>query len=266
MRLKDKVALVVGAGQVAGETLGNGRATALVFAREGAKVVAVDRDLASAEETAALIAKQGGECVALKGDVSSSADCEAFVKACIARHGRLDVLQYNVGIHGEGRDGDPTVLPEEVWDRVMDVNLKGLYRTCRLVLPIMREQGGGAITAISSIFAVCSVDRIAYKTSKAAMNAFCHSIAIGYAKHGVRVNVIMPGLMDTPIAIEYRAKLAGISRQAVRAERDAKVPLRNRMGTAWDTANASLFLASDEAGFITGVVLPVDGGMGARIG
>ena len=128
------------------------------------------------------------------------------------------------------------------------------------------ELSHSATSAISSIFAVCSVDRLAYKTSKAAMNAFCHSIALGYAKHGVRVNVIMPGLMDTPIAIEYRAKLAGISRQAVRAERDAKVPLRNRMGTAWDTANASLFLASDEARFITGVVLPVDGGMGARIG
>ncbi|MBM3490539.1 MAG: SDR family oxidoreductase [Alphaproteobacteria bacterium] len=266
MRLKDKVALVVGAGQVAGETIGNGRATALVFAREGAKVVAVDRDLASAEETAALIAKDGGQCVALRGDVSGNADCQAFVDACMQRHGRIDVLQYNVGIHGEGQDGDPTVLPEQVWDRVMDVNVKGLYRVSRLVLPIMRQQASGAITAISSIFAVCSVDRLAYKTSKAAMNAFCHSVALAYAKHGVRVNVIMPGLMDTPIAIEYRAKVEGRSRQSVRDERNAKVPLRGRMGTAWDTANASLFLASDEAQFITGALLPVDGGMGARIG
>jgi len=266
MRLKDKVALVVGAGQIPGETMGNGRATAIVFAREGAKVVAVDRDLALAEETAALIAKEGGQCVALKGDVTSNADCAAFVKACVDRHGRIDVLQFNVGIHGEGRDGEPTVLPEDVWDRVMDVNVKGLYRTTRLVLPIMREQGAGAITAISSIFAVCSVDRLAYKTSKAAMNAFCHSVAISYAKYGVRVNVIMPGLIDTPIAIEYRAKFEGKTTAQVRADRDARVPLRNRMGTAWDVANASSFLASEDASFITGVVLPVDGGMGARIG
>jgi NAD(P)-dependent dehydrogenase (short-subunit alcohol dehydrogenase family) len=228
--------------------------------------VAVDRDLASAEETARLIAKEGGQCVALQGDVGNTADCGNFVQASLDKHGRIDILQYNVGIHGEGRDGDPTTLPEEVWDHVMDVNVKGLYRTCRLVLPIMRQQGSGVITAISSIFAVCSVERYVYKTSKAAMNAFCHALALAYAKHGIRVNVIMPGLMDTPIAIEYRAKVDGRSRQSVRDERNAKVPLRGRMGTAWDTANASLFLASDEAQFITGALLPVDGGMGARIG
>ena len=266
MRLKDKVALVVGAGQAAGDTIGNGRATSILFAREGAKVIAVDRDLASAEETAEMIRAEGGDCTAVRGDVTSNEDCAGFVQACMDSHGRIDILQYNVGITGEGKDSDPMVLPEEVWDRVMDVNLKGLYRTSRLVVPIMREQRAGVIIGISSIFSICSVDRVIYKTSKAGMNAFCHMLASTNWDYGIRCNVIMPGLMDTPIAIGYRTIVDGVSAEAVRVDRDAKVPLNRKMGTGWDTAQAALFLASDDARFITGVNLPVDGGMTARIG
>ena len=266
MRLKDKVALVVGAGQAAGDTIGNGRATSILFAREGAKVIAVDRDLASAEETAEMIRAEGGDCTAVRGDVTNNEDCAGFVQACMDSHGRIDILQYNVGITGEGKDSDPMVLPEEVWDRVMDVNLKGLYRTSRLVVPIMREQRAGVIIGISSIFSICSVDRVIYKTSKAGMNAFCHMLASTNWDYGIRCNVIMPGLMDTPIAIGYRTIVDGVSAEAVRVDRDAKVPLNRKMGTGWDTAQAALFLASDDARFITGVSLPVDGGMTARIG
>ncbi len=266
MRLKDKVALVVGAGQQAGDTVGNGRAAAILFAREGAKVVAVDNDLASAEETATMVRAEGGDCVAVRGDVTSNEDCAGFVRACMDRHGRIDILHYNVGITGDGLDSDPMTLPEEVWDRVMDVNLKGLYRTSRLVVPIMREQRSGAIVGVSSIFSICSVDRVIYKASKAGMNAFCHMLASTNWDYGIRCNVIMPGLMDTPIAIGYRALRGGVSPEEVRAARDAQVPLNRKMGTGWDTAHAAVFLASDEARFITGVNLPVDGGMSARIG
>ena len=257
MRLKDKVALVVGAGQQAGDTVGNGRAAAILFAREGAKVVAVDNDLASAEETATMVRAEGGDCVAVRGDVTSNEDCAGSVRACMDRH---------VGITGDGLDSDPMTLPEEVWDRVMDVNLKGLYRTSRLVVPIMREQRSGAIVGVSSIFSICSVDRVIYKASKAGMNAFCHMLASTNWDYGIRCNVIMPGLMDTPIAIGYRALRGGVSPEEVRAARDAQVPLNRKMGTGWDTAHAAVFLASDEARFITGVNLPVDGGMSARIG
>ena len=266
MRLNDKVALIIGAGQQTGDTIGNGRATAVLFAREGARVVAVDQDLASAEETADMIRAEGGACTPLQGDVTINEDCARFVDDCMARHGRIDVLQYNVGITGDGKDTDPMTLPEEVWDRVMDVNLKGLYRTARLVVPIMRRQESGVITAISSIIAVCAADRVIYKASKAGMNAFCHMLASSNWDYGIRVNAIMPGLMDTPISIGYRSRNLNQSPDEVRAARDAAVPLRRKMGTGWDTAYASLFLASDEAQFITGVTLPVDGGMTARIG
>ena len=266
MRLKDKVALVVGAGQQAGNTVGNGRAAAVLFAREGAKVIAVDRDLASARETAAMIDAEGGDGAAVRGDVTSNEDCAAFVAACTDRHGRMDILHYNVGITGDGLDNDPASLPEEVWDRVMDVNLKGLYRTARLVVPIMREQRSGVIIGVSSIFSICSVDRVIYKASKAGMNAFCHMLASTNWDYGIRCNVIMPGLMDTPISIGYRVRRGGLSAEEVRAARNAQVPLNRKMGTGWDTAHAAVFLASDEARFITGVNLPVDGGMSARIG
>ena len=264
MRLEDKVAVVVGGGQTPGDTIGNGRATAIVFAREGARVVVVDRDLARARDTEAAIRAEGGTATAYEADVTREADCEGLARAVVEAHGRIDVLHNNVGIGGG--DTGPTTLSEDVWDRIMTVNVKGLYLTCKHVLPVMRRQMSGAIVNISSIAAVCSVGIVAYKTSKAAVNAFSHSLALGNARYGIRVNVIMPGLIDTPMAIEGISQARGIAKADLRRERDAQVPLHGKMGTAWDVANAALFLASDEAKFITGVVLPVDGGQSARIG
>ena len=264
MRLEDKVAVVVGGGQTPGDTIGNGRATAIVFAREGARVVVVDRDLARARDTEAAIRAEGGKATAYEADVTREADCEGLARAVVEAHGRIDVLHNNVGIGGG--DTGPTTLAEDVWDRIMTVNVKGLYLTCKHMVPVMRRQMSGAIVNISSIAAVCSVGIVAYKTSKAAVNAFSHSLALGNARYGIRVNVIMPGLIDTPMAIEGISQARGIPKPDLRRERDARVPLLGKMGTAWDVANAALFLASDEAKFITGVVLPVDGGQSARIG
>jgi NAD(P)-dependent dehydrogenase (short-subunit alcohol dehydrogenase family) len=263
-RLDGKVAIVTGAGQTPGETIGNGRATAILFAREGAKVLLADRNLGSAEETRAMIEAEGGMATSFEADVSREADCAALIGACKDSYGRIDILHNNVGIGGG--DAGPTHLAEEDWDRILDVNLKSVFLTCKHVLPVMREQGSGVITNISSIAAVCSVGIVAYKTSKAGVNAFTHSLAIGNARYGIRVNAIMPGLMNTPMAIEGISAARGIDREHLIKARDAQVPLRGKMGTAWDIAHAALFLASDEARFITGVVLPVDGGQSARIG
>jgi NAD(P)-dependent dehydrogenase (short-subunit alcohol dehydrogenase family) len=264
MRLEGKVAVVVGAGQTRGETIGNGRAAAILFAREGAKVLAVDRDLVSAEETVAMIADAGGEATPFEADITRASDCAALAAAAFDTYGGIHVLHINVGI-GAG-DADPIRLSEEVWDRIQTVNLKGHFLTCKHALPIMRKSGGGSVIFISSVAAVCSVGMLAYETSKAGVNALSHSVAMGNAKYGIRSNVIMPGLMDTPMAIEGNAQALGLSREEVRARRDKMVPLGQKMGTAWDVAYAALFFASDESKFVTGTVLPVDGGQIARIG
>jgi NAD(P)-dependent dehydrogenase (short-subunit alcohol dehydrogenase family) len=264
-RLEGKSAVVVGAGQTPGSTIGNGRATALLFAREGARLLCVDRDLASAKETAALIAGEGGEAFAFAADITREADCKALVAAAGARLGRLDILHNNVGI-GEG-DGSVQRLEEAAWDRIMAVNLKGMWLTLKHALPVMRGQpSGGAIVNISSLAAIAPANIIAYEVSKAGVNKLTTSVAALNARHNIRCNAIMPGLMDTPMAIENIARARGESIEAVRAARHARVPLGGRMGTAWDVAYAALFLASDEAKFITGVVLPVDGGMSVRRG
>ncbi len=264
MRLEDKVAIVIGAGQTPGETIGNGRATSILFAREGARVLLVDRDLKSAEETAALIRDEGGECLPFQADVTRAADCAALVAKCSEAWNRIDILHNNVGT-GQG-DGGPTHLTEESWDHIFNVNLKSMFLTCKHTLPVMRNQGSGCIINISSVAAVCSVGILAYKTSKAGVNALTHSLALGNAKYDIRVNAIMPGLMNTPMAIEGIARQTGVAKDDLVRARDALVPLGGKMGTGWDTAYAALFLASDEAAFITGAVLPVDGGQSARIG
>lgn len=262
-RLADKIAIVVGAGQTPGMTIGNGRATALRFAQEGARLLLVDRRLDSAQETQRMIEAEGGQAVSIAADVTQDAECAAFVKACVSHYGRIDILHNNVGI-GSG-DAGPTQVTEAAWDRIYDTNVKSVMLICRHVLPLMRTQRAGVIINISSIAAVCSVGIIAYKTSKAALNAFTQSLAIGNARYGIRANVIMPGLMNTPMAIEgYVA--AGRDRDRLIEERNAQVPLGGQMGSGWDVANAALFLASDEARFVTGVCLPVDGGQSARIG
>ena len=263
MRLKDKIAVVIGAGQGPGEGLGNGRATTLRFVQEGARVLAVDRDLASAEETARMAR---GDCVAFRADVTDERSLAAAIRAARERWGRLDVLHYNVGVSLAGGDASPLEITEEAFDRISAINLRGAVMACKHALPIMREQRSGVILNISSVAAWENYPTVAYKATKAAMIAYTQQIAIQNAEHGVRANVILPGLMDTPMAVDTRARASNRSRAEVAAERDAKVPLRGKMGTAWDVANAALFLASDEANFITGVALPVDGGALVKVG
>jgi NAD(P)-dependent dehydrogenase (short-subunit alcohol dehydrogenase family) len=264
MRLKDKVAIVVGAGQTPGDTIGNGRATAILFAREGARVVLVDCDLESALETQTMIEAEGGTCLSVKADVTIEEDCKAFVSAAVETYGRIDILHNNVGIGGG--DDEILTLTGESWDRIMSVNLKGMFLSSRSVLQVMREQRGGSIINISSIAAICSTSIVAYKTSKAGVNALTHQIALENAKYNIRANAIMPGLMNTPMAIEGISKARAVPKEDLIRQRDSSVPLGQKMGTAWDVAYAALFLASDEAKFITGVLLPVDGGQSARIG
>lgn len=264
-RLKDKVALVAGGGQTPGDTIGNGRAIAILFAREGAKVMVVDRRLESAEETAAMIRKENGDAFAFHADITKSEDCRAMAEACVKRYHRIDILVNNVGIGGKD-DAGPVKLSEDDWDRIFRVNLKGMFLTCKHVLPFMEQQGRGSIINISSVAALCAVNMVAYKTSKAGVNALTHSVAMQYAKKGIRVNAIMPGLMKTPMAIEGISQARGIDKGELIKMRDKMVPLKGGMGDAWDTAYAALYLASDEAKFITSVVLPVDGGQCAKIG
>jgi NAD(P)-dependent dehydrogenase (short-subunit alcohol dehydrogenase family) len=263
-RLEGKVAVVVGAGQTPGDTIGNGRATALLFAREGARVVCVDREAARAEETVALVQQEGGTATAFEADATREDHCRRLVEAVIADHGRIDVLHNNVGIGGG--DAGPAHVTEADWDRILSVNLKSVVWPCKHVLPVLRAQRSGAITNVSSIAAVCSTGIVAYKTSKAGVNAYTQALALGNARYGIRANVIMPGLMNTPMAIEGIAAARGVEKQALIEQRDAQVPLGGKMGSAWDVAHAALYLASDEARFVTAVVLPVDGGQSARIG
>jgi NAD(P)-dependent dehydrogenase (short-subunit alcohol dehydrogenase family) len=265
MRLKGKVGIIVGAGQTPGDTVGNGRAAALLFAREGAKVMLVDRDLERAQQTAAAIAEEGGESQCFAGDWTRAADCKAYVQACVTAWGRVDFLHNNVGT-GAG-DGPPAEVAEDAFDRIMQVNLKGCLFSCQAALPVMRAQSAGTIVNISSLAAVAYAPGLtAYKLSKIGMNMLGQQLALSNAKYGIRVNTLMPGLMDTPMAIEGHAAARNISKAELRAERDKRVPLKAKMGSAWDVAYAALFLHSDESAFITGVVLPVDGGQSARIG
>ena len=263
MRLQDKTAIIIGAGQSPGEGFGNGRATAIRFAQEGARVLCVDRDLASAQETAT---QAGHGAAAFQADVTREADMAAAIAEGLRLWGKLDILHYNVGMSLAGGDAPPTEITEEAFDRVTAVNLRGFVMAVKHALPVMRRQESGVILSISSAAAVESYPYVAYKTTKAAMLAFTEQVANQNAGHGIRCNTILPGLMDTPMAVDTRVRHTGKTRAEVAAERDAKVPLRRRMGTAWDVANAALFLASDEAGFITGVALPVDGGRLVQIG
>lgn len=263
-RLEGKVAIVSGAGQTKGDTIGNGRAMAVLFARAGAKVMLVDCRLESAQETKAIIDKEGGECFAFAADVTRSEDCRRMAEMCIETYGRIDILVNNVGIGAD--DYGPVNLKEEVWDRVFNTNVKSAFLTCKHVLPVMEKQGSGAILNISSVAAIAGTNMLAYKSSKAALNALTHSIAIKYAKRGIRVNGIMPGLMNTPMAIEGISGRGRVTKQELIDERNTRVPLKGGMGSGWDTAYAALFLVSDEAKFITGVTIPVDGGQSAKVG
>ena len=264
MRLAKKVAIIVGSGQTPGETIGNGRATAIRFAQEGAKVLLVDKRAESAEDTLAMVEEVGGTGSVLAADITDEDDCQAIARAAVDRYGRIDILHNNVG-RSEG-DRGTTELEAEVWDRLFEMNVKGMFMTCKHVLPFMREQKSGVILNVSSISSLAARMTLAYKTGKGSVNTMTHHMAMENAAYGIRVNAILPGLMDTPMAIERRARERNVAREVVRGERDAQVPLGGKMGTAWDVANAALFLASEEAGYITGVLLPVDGGVTAKIG
>ncbi len=257
--VRGKVAIIFGAGQTPGETIGNGRATAMLLAREGATVVAVDRDVRSAQETVDLIVGDGGSAMAVQADITSEAQVREAVAACMTAHGRIDVLHNNVGASLALGDAPATELEVEAFDRLYAVNLRGMWLACKHTLPVMREQGSGSIVNISSMAAWEAYPYVGYKTTKAGVIALTQNIAMENARYGIRANVILPGLMNTPMAIEARVA-AGTPREEVIASRDRRVPLGRKMGSAWDVAYASLFLHSDEAKFITGVSLPVDGG------
>ena len=266
MRLKDRIAIVVGAGQSPGEGMGNGRATAITFAREGARVLCVDRNPASAQETVDMIVANGGTAAAFEANVTKESNVKAMVADTQARWGRIDVLHNNVGVSLAGGDAELLAITEEAIDRCVAINLKSCIFAAKHVIPVMRTQGSGSIINISSMAAITTYPYVAYKATKSAMIAFTEQLAYQNAQYGVRANVILPGLMNTPMAVDTRARAFNKTRAQMEAERDAQVPLRKKMGTAWDVANAALFLACDEANFITGVTLPVDGGASVRRG
>src|SRR3954469_18378316 len=265
-RLNGKVAMVVGAGSIS-PGWGNGKATAVTFAREGAEVFCVDRNAAAAQETAKIITDEGGRAIAFTADVSRAAEIEAMIAACLKAHGRIDVLDNNVGI---AEMGSVVEVAEESWDRVFTVNLKSAYLAMKHVIPIMVKQGGGSIINISSIASIrhVGISYVSYNASKAAMNQLTRSTAVEFAKNHVRVNAILPGLMKTPM-VEHSAGLANSYAkgdvEAMWRARDAQVPM-GHMGEAWDVANAALFLASDEAKYVTGIELVVDGGITCKAG
>ena len=266
LRLDGQAAIVVGGGQTPGQTIGNGRATAITYARAGARVLVADRDLDAAAATVAEITAEGGAAVPFRADVTDEADIAAMVADACDRWGRLDILHNNVGISVAGGDAEISKIEGEAFDRIMAINLKSMVLAIKHALPVMRGQQSGNIVNISSTAAHEDYPWVTYKASKAAAKAMTEQVALQNAPHGIRVNCIQPGLMNTPMAVDARMDAWNMTREEVVAMRDAKVPLGGKMGTAWDVANAALFLVSDQARFITGVTLMVDGGAHCRIG
>ena len=264
-RLKGKTAIVVGAGSI-GPGWGNGKATAAVFAREGAQVLCVDRNITAAQETADVISGEGGSAKAFAAEASNASDIAAMVKACLDLYGRIDILDNNVGI---AETGGVVEVDEADWDRVFAVNLKSAYLAMKHVIPVMERQGGGSIINISSIASIrhLGVPYVTYAATKAAMNQMTRVTAVEYASRKIRVNAILPGLMKTPM-VAYSAGLAasyaGGDVEAMWRARDAQVPM-GHMGDAWDVANAALFLASDDSRYVTGIELVVDGGITLKV-
>ncbi len=258
-RVEGKIAIVVGGGQTPGQTVGNGRATAIMLAREGAAVVVADRNLASAQDTVDLIAAEGGKASAVETDATNEVAVMALVAGTVDRFGRLDILHNNVGASITAGDAVATDITEEAFDRSFAINLKSAWLTSKHAIPHLRAAGGGSIVNISSLAVLQAYPLIGYKTMKAAVVHLTYNLAAANAQYSIRVNTILPGLMNTPMAIEARVG-QGRPRDEVVGARDARIPLGKKMGTGWDTAYAALFLHSDEARFITGVALPVDGG------
>ncbi len=250
-RLEGKVAIVTGAGSQLDDGIGNGRAAAILMAREGARVLLVDRKAEAAEATLAMIREEGGEADIFAADVTSSTDCAAMVAHAMNRWGRLDILDNNVGIGGAGT---VETVEEDAWDRVMAVNVKGMVLASKYAVPAMRDSGGGAIVNISSIAAFRPHALTPYAASKGAVVSLTYAMAGDHARDGIRVNCVAPGPVYTPMV--YAAGMPEETR-----ERRKNSSLLKIEGSGWDIGHAVLFLASDEARYITGIVLPVDGGV-----
>ena len=261
MRLRGRAAMVLGAGSVA-PGWGNGKAISVLFAREGARVFAVDRVLAAARETAALVTGEGGEAAPHAADVTDGAAVAAAVAACLEAFGRIDVLVNNVG---GSAPGGPVEMDEAVWDSQMESNLRYVYLSCKHVLPVMERQGGGVVVNVASIAGLRHIghDMAAYAASKAGLIQFTRVTAVSYAARGVRLNTVVPGLMHTPlVAHRLAGERGGGDAAALVAARNRQPPM-GRMGDAWDVAHAALFLASDESKYVTGTEIVVDGGLTA---
>ena len=252
-RLQDKVAIITGAGSRA-EGIGNGRATAILFAREGAKLLLVDRDLGAAQATLELIRAEGHDALIHTADVTNSEDCAGAVRAAVDRWGRLDVLHNNVGIGGRGTVEQ---VSEEDWELVQRVNVTSMMLMAKYAVPAMRASGGGAITNVSSIAALRPRGLTAYSVSKAAVATLTQALAVDHGADGIRANCIMPGPVYTPMVYA-----AGMSAELRERRRNAS--LLKIEGEGWDIGWAGVFLASDEARYVTGVILPVDGGVTVR--
>jgi len=261
-RLQDKIAIVTGAGS-SGPGWGNGKATAVLFAREGAHVIAVDLKREAVEETVGIIRGEGHRGEAHVADVTQAGDVERVVSQCIAAHGRVDVLHNNVGIVEVGGAAGTS---EESWERVVDVNLTSMFLTCKAVLPHMERQGKGAIVNISSVSGIrwLGVPYASYAATKAGILGLTQSIAMEYAKKGVRANAILPGLMNTPMIVKPLSSAYGGNFDKMLEARSAQCPT-GKMGDAWDVAYAALYLASDEAKYVTGAQLVVDGGLSCKV-
>jgi NAD(P)-dependent dehydrogenase (short-subunit alcohol dehydrogenase family) len=258
-RLKDKVAVITGAGSI-GPGWGNGKATAVLFARNGARVYAVDINLAAAEETKHIIDSEGGNCTIQKVDVTKADEVKGMIEQCIETYGHIDILHNNVGIV---EVGGPVEISEGNWERVINVNLKSVFLTCKYCIPYMEKQSGGSIINVSSIASIRYVGypSVSYNASKGAINQLTQNIAIQYAEKGIRANCILPGLMNTPMIVEPLKGAYGENNlEEMIKIRDEQCPMK-KMGDAWDVAYAALFLASDESKYITGSQLVVDGGI-----
>ncbi|KPQ12027.1 MAG: Dehydrogenase [Saliniramus fredricksonii] len=260
LRLTDRIALVTGAGS-SGPGFGNGKAIATIFARQGARIIGIDRDPAALEETGRLITQEGGSFTGHACDVTDEVSVTALFDLIARDFGRLDILVNNVG---RSEPGGPVELTHAVWDEQMDVNLTSAFLTCKHALPMMEEQGGGAVVNVSSIAGLRYIGKpqVAYAAAKAALIQMTRTTAVIYADRGIRLNCVVPGLMDTPLVRRLAEKYAGGDYEGFAATRAKQVPM-GRMGDSFDVAHAALFLASEEARYITGTEIVVDGGITA---
>jgi len=258
--LKDKIAVVTGCGSIY-PGWGNGKAIAVTLARQGAIVVGVDRNVEAAGETKEIIEKEGGVCHVAACDVTDSAQVKDLVRDCTARFGRLDILVNNVG---QSEPGGPVDMAEEVWDAQFSINMKSAFLMCKSVIPVMAAGNGGSIINISSVAALryAGKPQVAYASSKAALIQFTKTTAVIHAQQGVRLNCVIPGLIFTPLVRRLADKYAKGDFEGFVAHRNNQVPM-GKMGDAWDIAHAVAFLASDEARYITGTEILVDGGFTA---